>query len=61
MCDSISSHIFICGAFNIPNINWDIPCLVNGDKTSESFLNRVIDNDLSQIVYCNTRNENILV
>ena len=61
MCDSFSSHnIFICGDFNLPNINWDIPCLVNGDKTSESFLNSVIDNSLSQIVYCNTRNENIL-
>ena len=99
MCDSFSSHnIFICGDFNLPNINWDsspsssraesrpqetvlkrlmdtVPKkpntrqvdsgnqgrgLVNGDKTSESFLNCVIDNGLSQIVCCNTRNENIL-
>ena len=34
--------------------------MVNGDKTSESFLNCVTDNSLSQIAYCNTRNENIL-
>ena len=61
MCDSFSSHnIFICNDFNLPNINWNIPCLVNGDKTSESFLNCVIDNGLSQIVCCNARNENIL-
>ena len=61
MCDSFSSHnLFICGDFNLPNINSDIPCLVNGDKTSESFLNCVIDNCFSQIVCCNTRNENIL-
>ena len=38
ICDFFSSHnIFICGDFNLPNINWGIPCLVNGDKTSESF------------------------
>ena len=51
MCDKYKTYnICISGDFNLPNINWLIPCPINNDAIATKFISCVIDYGLSQVV-----------
>ena len=61
MCDCYKNDcIAINGDFNLPHINWHIPSPLYNDKFSTAFVECIIFNSLEQLVFFNTREQNIL-
>ena len=52
--------IAIRGELNLPHINWHIPSPLNNDKYSNALKKCIISNSLEQLVFFNTREQNIL-
>ena len=52
--------IFICGDFNLPNIDWESPSVIKSDKQSSLLLTMMDDFSLEQCVSSPTRGSSLL-
>ncbi len=58
-----NAHLWICGDFNMPDIDWKSNSVKDGSShlaTQENFLNIIGDHSLEQLVMAPTRGENTL-
>ena len=56
----IDHNICLYGDFNIPKIDWRIPCPLNNEQKATSSIDCLNNNALEQIINFNTRDDNIL-
>ena len=57
---SCNLPIVLCGDFNVPNIDWISVTPTSSTGPAELLFSIVADNSLTQLVYCPTRDSNIL-